>query len=408
MSDIHAFTAQRQPVALEEHIHTQAEYVPTTLIVPQRFDPGFDPGFGEFEHDYIRDAETQTSLNPQTNPPPKTHSKTHPNLAQPGGDPLVYGSSLNTTPSVNQTALSEAETVFFKPHTTVLHAKAAPPPMPTPHAALHYQAHLRFSDAQGKTVLSQVLHAYPWVHPLPVVVSADAHNPANVTLAWLVASRRQLATAEQFNAFHAWGEQLASAGGAQFSLSDESRARPWDAFLDEAHSLLIGLDSVIVLKVAVPLVQLDLFAQSLIAARFTQSQEHWQYQEHADSNAVFLERLWLAGADAQLDPQQAPVLRGDHVAVQQAVFQLVLDIPHLDAFEARKIYMRFRAVARACAAMIQSPQGAHLSEGMLDRYSRELMMKQEALIQAQVPPGSALAKQVYAPQLRFNADLGLA
>jgi hypothetical protein len=132
-----------------------------------------------------------------------------------------------------------------------------------------------------------------------------------------------------------------------------------------------------------------------LAARFTQAQEHWYYQEKDSQTKTWLERLWH---------QTSP----DGTANQQAVFQVMIDIPHLDSFEGRRIYMRLRAVARTSAAILQSAQGVHLAEGMLDRYSRELMMKQESLSKADVAPGSLLAKQLFHPQLSLSSDLAAA
>jgi hypothetical protein len=43
---------------------------------------------------------------------------------------------------------------------------------------------------------------------------------------------------------------------------------------------------------------------------------------------------------------------------------------------------------------------------MLDRYSRELLLKQEALVKADVPPGSPLAKAVFKSHLGMSSDLG--
>jgi hypothetical protein len=357
LSDLQAFTAQKQPVTLEEQANLESAYVPTTLIVTQRLDPTFD-GFDSFDEPapaHLNAAEKLSAID-QPRPPD-------------GVD----------------------EDVFFKPHATVLLAKPPAPAAPAIHPVFHYQARLSWSDTQGKHVLVDALNASPWTHPLPVVWSPDPQDDTSVIAAWQVASRRELASLEDAQHFKQWCETLASmsAGRCEFLAH-----HAWEPFLDEAHSLLIGLDSVIMLKVAVPLVQLDLFAQSLLAARFTQAQEHWCYQEHEHSTAVYLERQW----------QQSSA---ESAVNQQAVFQLILDIPHLDSLEARKIYMRLRAIARASASILQSAQGVHLSEGMLDRYSRELMMKQEALTQAQVPPGSALAKQVFKPQLSLNKDLAL-
>jgi hypothetical protein len=304
-----------------------------------------------------------------------------------------------------------AEGIFFSPHAATLNARAQQLQPLTLHPQFHYQARFTWGDITGKQVLFDMMRDYAWPHALPVVWLNDPSNERSMIAAWQVVNRRELATAEQAEQFKQWCDTIASLGGAQYTLLTQA---PWESFLDEAHSLLIGLDSVIVLKVSVPLVQLDLFAQSLLAARFTQSQEHWVYQEHAHSAAICLERLWQQNAQVQQvqqaqqeQPTSEPLQPSANADVaQNAVFQLIIDIPHLDSLEARKVYMRLRAVARASAAILQSAQGAHLSEGMLDRYSRELLLKQEALVKADVPPGSPLAKAVFKSHLGMSSDLG--
>jgi hypothetical protein len=356
LSDIHALTAQKHPVTLEERLHEESDYVPSTLLVSERLDPTFDPS----EHSPLDEQGATPALEDRPAPPDSADA-----------------------------AASLDEAIFFKPPHTVLQAKQIAPQAPQIHPQFHYQARITWPDDQGKRVLADALQSSPWTQALPLLCAPDPDDDCSVIAAWQVVSRRILANASDAVQFQDWCANVAqmSAGRSEL-LSDPS----WEAFLDTAHGLLIALDSVIVLKVSVPLVQMDLFAQSLIAARFTQSQEHWCYQEHEHSAPVYLERLW----------QQA---NADGSANQQAVFQLMIDIPHLDALEARKIYMRLRAVARTSAAIMQSAQGVHLSEGMLDRYSRELMLKQDALNQAKVPPGSALAQSLFKPALRLNSDL---
>ncbi len=379
LSDLQALTAQKHPVTLEERIHIESAYVPSTLIEPERLDPTFDP---DFEHDvdaahnglaHVYHASAGTAT-----PAPAQRS-------EPASHPRV-------TAEVVAAAQDEDEAVFFKPHSTMLQAKPAEPAAPTLHEVFHYQARLTWSDVHGKQVLAEALRTTPWLHTLPLVCVPDAQDECSVIVAWQVASRRELAKPQDALDFKHWCDTLATMSAGRCELLSLT---PWDSFIDEAHALLIALDSVIVLKVVVPLVQLDLFAQSLIAARFSQVQEHWCYQEQADGVAVYLERLWQQGS------------ADSGAASQQAVFQMMIDIPHLDALEARKIYMRLRAVARTSAAIVQSAQGVHLSEGMLDRYSRELMLKQDALAQAKVPAGSALAHALYKPQLRLSQDLEL-
>jgi hypothetical protein len=253
----------------------------------------------------------------------------------------------------------------------------------------HYAMRLTWIDAASKASLNDAIEANPWVHALPVIWSLDANDDCSMLVAMQVASRRELASEADAQLFKTWCDTIASSTAG---LCESVSIAPWESFLDEAHGLLIRLDSVIVLKVAVPTVQLDLFAQSLLAARFTQAQEHWYYQEQDTSTKIWLERMWHQGA-------------ADANASQPAVFQVMIDIPHLDALEARKVYMRLRAVARTSAAILQSAQGVHLAEGMLDRYSRELMMKQDALTQADVAPGSLFAKQLFKPQLSLSQDL---
>ncbi len=366
LSDLNAFTAQKHPVALEEKPLALSVY---EVLAPRiEHDDRIDPSF------YVDDIAAA----PQ---PSEITSAVH------------DGSDLD-------------ETVFFKPHTTLLQNKPRVDSAPLAHPVFHYQARFSWVDIQGKQALAQALQAHPWAYPLPLTWCLDAQNvqdmkdaqdaqdTCSAIAAMQVASRRELAGSDGAAQFKQWCETLANQCGATLAMINNV---DWDTFLDQAHTLLIGLDSVIVLKVSVPLVQLDLFTQSLLAARFTQSQEHWFYQEHAHSSAIWLERLWQKGSgqsQAQSDSQQA-------------VFQIIIDIPHLDSLEARKVYMRLRAVARTSAAIMQSAQGVHLSEGMLDRYSRELMMKQDALTHAHIAPGSELAKQVFKPQLSLNQDLGI-
>jgi hypothetical protein len=358
LSDIYAFTAQKQPITLEERHIQEAPYIPSARLVSERLDPTFS-GFEAVDESIV------------------------------GFNPPVPPQALNAERLIDNPTEQE---IFFKPHSTVVFAKAHTPEAPTAHLVFHYQARLSWGDAQGKYVLGNALQSHPWTHSLPVIWTPDSNDECSVIAAWQVVSRRELANQQDCEHFKQWVNLLATLSAARCEMLS---AEPWDTVLDKAHSLLIGLDSVIVLKVAVPVVQVDLFAQSLLAARFSQVQEHWLYQEQGDSAPIWLERLWQNNSDAQT------------AVNQQAIYQLILDIPHLDSLEARKIYMRLRAVVRTSAAIVQSAQGAHLSEGMLDRYSRELMMKQDALVQAQVVPGSVLAQQLFKPQLSLSQDLSV-
>ncbi len=284
-----------------------------------------------------------------------------------------------------------------------------------PHPQLHWTVRLIWDQDPGEQLLNQLLQAYPCPMALPVSWFADTQHQHAVRVAWQVVNRKERASTEQMLGFVQWCETLADAGAARVELVQAMSS--WDAFVDEAHALIIGLDSVILLKLSVPLAQLDLFAQSLLAARFTQQQEHWVYQEHEQGARVCLERLWQQDLAVISNPQTT--LARAHVSSNDggvgtpseqphsanAYFQLLLDIPHLDGLEARKVYMRLRAIARASAAIMQSAQGAHLSEGMLDRYSRELMLKQEALSKADLMPGSWLTRTVFNPQLTLSQDL---
>jgi hypothetical protein len=389
LSDIHAFTAQKRPVLIEDLNDAGDPFQrEKSFNVVQRIEPGFEMPATEGLH--------SDRLCSDSSYPPSTAA----------ANPNVHANQVQAGVQLDATAQADgndgAEGVFFSPHAATLNARAQQLQPLNLHPQLHYQARFTWGDALGKQVLSEVLPANPWPHTLPVVWLNDPSSERSMVAAWQVVNRRELATAEQAEQFKQWCDTIASMGGAQYALLTQAL---WESFLDEAHSLLIGLDSVIVLKVSVPLVQLDLFAQSLLAARFTQSQEHWVYQEQSHSASIFLERLWQQTAQAQ--PTQAShSLQAPADTTQNAVFQLIIDIPHLDSLEARKVYMRLRAVARASAAILQSAQGAHLSEGMLDRYSRELLLKQEALVKADVPPGSLLAKAVFKPHLGMSSDLG--
>jgi hypothetical protein len=371
LSDLNAFTAQRNPVALEEKTVEVPRYEPTVIspALDERIDPSFEvPPLG-------------AALNVGRLPVEQANFAVNPAEA---GSPSHAASELPAS------SMGDEAPVFFNPHTTLLQNKAPQAQTPTAHEVFHFQARFSWGDAQGEALLKQALQTNPWTHALPVSWCGDASNALSVVAAWQIVNRRELAQPQDAEFFKRWCATVANASGAQLDFLSPME---WEGFLDRAHALLIDLDSVIVLKVGVPLVQLDLFTQSLLAARFVQNQEHWVFQEHAHSGAICLERLWLK-ANAS-----------DAANNQQAVFQLIIDIPHLDSLEARKVYMRLRAVSRASAAIIQSTQGTHLSEGMLDRYSRELMMKQDALSQAKVVPGSALAISLFKPQLRLNADL---
>lgn len=384
LSDLHALTAQRHPVTLEEQTQPETPYIPSTQLVAERLDPTFDLS------DMARDSSIDVPiyLEPLTEPlAPLTPTEPQTTAQEPIPQAQALAADMPVDSPTN--VLSE-EAVFFKPHSTVLLAKAPVPVAPAVHPVFHYAMRLTWIDAASKASLNEAIEANPWVHALPVIWSLDANDDCSMLAALQVASRRELASEADAQLFKAWCDTIASSTAGR---CERVSIAPWESFLDEAHGLLIRLDSVIVLKVAVPTVQLDLFTQSLLAARFTQAQEHWYYQEQDTSTKIWLERLWHQGAaDANANPP--------------AVFQVMIDIPHLDALEARKVYMRLRAVARTSAAILQSGQGVHLAEGMLDRYSRELMMKQDALTQADVAPGSLLAKQLFKPQLSLSQDLG--
>jgi hypothetical protein len=403
LSDIHALTAQKRAVLIEdfndaldpfqrENTFSYAQRVQHTKH-GQRIEPGFAmPAADGLSSKVLVSAPTQPFDQTDT-----TDTNTS----------FGEAAQFDVRAQAGETDPSEGEGIFYSPSAAILSARAQQTPPLNVHPQFHYQARFTWGDALGKQVLNEVLPAHPWPHVLPVVWFQDPSSERSMVAAWQVVNRRELATAEQAEQFKQWCDTIASMGGAQYALLTQA---PWESFLDEAHSLLIGLDSVIVLKVSVPLVQLDLFAQSLLAARFAQSQEHWVYQEQSHSATICLERLWQQTAQAQpahaQHAQASDSLQIPADTIQNAVFQLIIDIPHLDSLEARKVYMRLRAVARASAAILQSSQGAHLSEGMLDRYSRELLLKQEALIKADVPPGSPLAKAVFKPHLGMSSDLG--
>jgi hypothetical protein len=412
LSDILALTAQKHPVSLEERLHQETAYVPSSEWVAQRLDPMFDanemlpdtplnvpssPAQGLDLSQSVAlsiaatpraqlGAVSEYALDSITAPTPAFL----PALAPVMEHPLV--AAMELAPANELIECIGSQPKGGEPLSSVLLPKESVPTALEVHPVFHYSMRFIWADFIGQSGLDQALIVSPWLNTLPVIWRLDKVGNAGEHLAIAslqVASRQSLASESDCEQFKQWCQGVATQTAAQCELL---ALAPWDAFIDEAHSLLIGLDSAIVLKIAVPLVQLDLFTQAMLAARFTQSNEHWVYQEPHSSSQTWIERLW----------QQAS---GDSAGGQQAVFQVMIDIPHLDAFEARKIYMRLRAVARTSAAILQSAQGVHLAEGMLDRYSRELMMKQEALSKAGVVAGTPLAKQLFAPKLTLSTGL---
>lgn len=389
--DLHTLTAQRNPV----HIETfpiddlprpiaKSHVLAADLAWDETALTAYDP-----LHQTSQLSQTPHLSGLSASTQQDTHQQDRgftSNTATPARSPIV------------DTDDASAQSVFIKPVAPPRYDKVTTPTPVKLHPQFHCAARLTWGEPQGKQVLSQLLTtpdaARHWGGALPLDWLRDPSDDNSILAAWQVINRRTLATNEDALGFKKWCEQIATLGAARYQPLSVT---PWESLIDDAHSLLISLDCVIVLKVSVPLVQLDLFAQSLLAARFTQVQEHWQFQDTEQGAPVLLERLWQQNQHSQQDQ----TLQNS----QNAVFQLIIDIPHLDSLEARKVYMRLRAVARASAAILQSAQGAHLSEGMLDRYSRELLLKQEALSKADVEPGSTLARQVFHPYMQRNSDL---
>ena len=290
--------------------------------------------------------------------------------------------------------------------------------LPHAHDTVHYQKRLVWDDPAQLPLLAKALKDRPWTHVLPVTLCVDSDQALSlaippsrsVRLAWQVLSRKYLADAADVAQFEAWCETIAVAMGGWVEPITQLGG---EQFIDRAHSEVMALDSVITLRVSVPAAQMDLFAQSLLAARFVQHQEHWVYEEQsANSNkdsaihatGIVLERLWKGvSSSSQAAAQHSSA---DASATNNSVvFQLVIDIPQLDSLAARKVYMRLRGVARVSAAILQSAQGAHLPDATLDKYGQFMIARQEALSLAGFEPAGELAQRLYSPRIRTVSDL---
>ncbi len=255
-----------------------------------------------------------------------------------------------------------------------------------PHAVMQYVIRLVWQRPPIKEKVHAALADLPWPGAMPVQHWLNASGTA-MELGLYLVNRKQATQARDFAAFDRWARVLANSLGA-----DEPPTFLAETALLQtraAQHLLGDLDSVFNVRLHVPASQFNLFEQSLVAARFTAVDEHWLFQEHKHHEGLWLERLW--GAQAAKE-------------TQSAIFQMAIDIPHLGVLEARKAYMRLRAVARASAVIVQTDQGAHLSEGMLEKFAREITARQELLAKAGIEPGSASAKVLFKPRIKMQKD----
>jgi hypothetical protein len=393
IGDLTAFTAQKNPIVLEELIEKKPpDLNPDLNPIHQKINPTILPELNlghqtddSFKSDYLKnqlknkhliintatDTTTDTTINTITNTEKET---------------LLHTPKKASSKATRDTVQDE----FI---TTLVPAKAMPTPIPFfAHELFHYQARLTWANIVDKEQFLLLLNERPWQQSLPVRVCSDITNNDSIILGWQVIHRHELATIEALNIFKEWCVSLADATHANCKFIS---TLTWDNFIDEAHSLLASLDSAIILKISVPTAQLDLFTQALLAARFVQQQEHWTHSDAEQKNTIILERLW----------QTVQATYSPDALTEHAIFQIVIDLPHFDVLEARKIYMRIRAVTKTSTATLQSVNGLHLSEGMLDKYSREMILKQESLTQAGLIPGSKLAQDIFSPKLKNNYDL---
>ena len=389
IDDLTAFTAQKNPIVLEELIEKKSpEINPESNSIHQKINPIIlsEPNLGHqtddsFKPAYLKNRHltinttTDTAINNITNTEKET---------------LLHNPKKAISKANSKATRDTVQDEFI---TTLVPAKAMPTPIPFfAHELFHYQARLTWANIVDKEQFLLLLNERPWQQSLPVRVCADITNNDSIILGWQVIHRHELATIETLNIFKEWCVSLADATHANCKFIS---TLTWDNFIDEAHSLLASLDSAIILKISVPTAQLDLFTQALLAARFVQQQEHWTYSDTEQKNTVVLERLW----------QTVQATYSPDALTEHAIFQIVIDLPHFDVLEARKIYMRIRAVTKTSTATLQSVNGLHLSEGMLDKYSREMILKQESLTQAGLIPGSKLAQGIFSPKLKNNYDL---
>ncbi len=348
IGDLTAFTAQKNPIILEEL--TEKNHLITETTISTTISAVIDKA-----------TETEKA-------------------------PFLYTSKLVSSEVMPDTLQDEFITTLVP-----VKVVAVSPPF-FAHELFYYQARLTWKNVINKEQFLLLLSERPWQHSLPVCVCSDISNNDAIILGWQVIHRHELATIGTLNIFKEWCMSLANTTYADCTFITTAA---WDNFIDEAHSLLAGLDGAIILKISVPIAQLDLFTQALLAARFVQQQEHWIHSDAEQKNTIVLERLW----------QTVQATHSLNALTEYAIFQLIIDLPHFDVLEARKIYMRIRAVTKTSTATLQSVNGLHLSEGMLDKYSREMILKQESLTQAGLIPGSKLAQGVFSPKLKNNYDL---
>lgn len=395
IGDLTAFTAQKNPIVLEEIIENYPvntnDFIKTPIkdvAIKDKVIKDTPITTDVIPSNIYIDTPNQVAGQSQLNTTGILDNTIEKNI------PVASNVLLQGVDNINQPIIHATE-----PVRTLVPAKPLDiPPLLFAHDIFHYQAKLTWHTLKDKEYGLSIINELNWQHTLPVCICADLNtdtkNSANfsIILAWQVIHRYELGSVHTLNIFKEWCISIAKKSQAQY---DFITVMDWENFIDEAHSLLSGLDGAIILKISVPLTQLDLFAQSLLAARFVQQQEHWIYSDIEQKNTVLLERLW----------QTLPLNAVSQPLMEYAIFQMVLDLPHFDTLEARKIYMRIRAVVKNSKSSLQSVNGLHLSEGMLDKYSREMILKQEALSKAGLIPGSQLAHSIFSPKLNNHQDL---
>ncbi|MEN9912316.1 MAG: hypothetical protein RI956_760, partial [Pseudomonadota bacterium] len=204
IGDLTAFTAQKNPIILEELIEnkhlivdttTDTTIIDTTII------------------DTIADTEKETFL--YTSKAVSSEVK------------------LDTTQDEFITTLVPAKVISTLPPFFA-------------HELFHYQARLTWANVVDKEQFLLLLNERAWQQSLPVFVCSDTANNDSVILGWQVIHRHELATIDTLNIFKEWCISLADATHADCKFITTVT---WDNFIDEAHSLLAGLDSAIILKI---------------------------------------------------------------------------------------------------------------------------------------------------------------
>lgn len=327
--------------------------------------------------EYWQVAETQTPLPPS--------SSDH--------DARVEPRFSNAPASLTPASVQEmANTHMAAAHVPVL--TVAPPAQQTPslatllppHAVMQYVVRLGWDRPPSPEKIQEVLNKLPWPGAMPVQKWTNPSGTA-LELGLYLVSRTHAAQLRDFAAFDRWVRVLAES----LNTHEPPVFHAETALLQTraAQNLLSDLDSVFNVRLYVPASQLNLFEQSLVAARFITFDEHWLFQDTKSSEGLWLERLWGAA-----------VVQDDAAAI----FQMAIDIPNLGILEARKAYMRLRAVARASAAIVQTDQSAHLSEGMLEKFAREITHRQDNLSKAGIEPGSPMARHLFKPRIKTQKD----